>query len=185
MSSNELELLIFQVRQPSAIEAFLFKFPCWFCWYVQDIQENGNYRHLFLCYLEWLIWCSFCILIFSLLAVIPHDVNTIFQAPSRVDDDGKCFRSSISIAAKHERSCYAPETATRISYGTRRCCKKDFETCAILFYVKSCFGMCMFQIFAGKNALKILNFRCDIRFWQSWSCNTRPQTCLIFFYVKK
>ena len=48
---------------------------------------------------------SFCRPIFPLLAAIPDDVNTILEAPFRVDDDGKGFRLSISSATKYERNC--------------------------------------------------------------------------------
>ena len=97
------------------------------------------------------MYCSFCRSISPLLAAIPDDVNTILEPPFRVDDNEKCLRLSISSATKHERNCDAPQPARRMSCGTRRCCEKVFGTCVILFCVKSCSRISMFQIFAGKS----------------------------------
>ena len=52
---------------------------------------------------------------FFLLAAISDDVNTILEPPFRVDDDGKCLRSSISSATKRKQNC----DARRTSCGTR------------------------------------------------------------------
>ena len=55
MGFNGFVILISWLRQPNAIQAFLFNFLVYFAKLSKILQENCEYHHPFLCSLEWLM----------------------------------------------------------------------------------------------------------------------------------